>query len=49
MNNEAEAPYQLNISYGIAERDDSMNTMAQFIQAADKKLYEEKNRKNVSR
>lgn len=49
MNNEAEAPYQLNISYGIAERDGSMNTMAQFIQAADKKLYEEKNRKNVSR
>jgi len=49
MNNEADAPYPLNISCGIAERDDSMHTMAQFIQAADKKLYEEKNRKNVSR
>lgn len=49
MNNEADAPYQLNISWGIAEMDSSMHTMPQFIQAADKKLYEEKNRKNVSR
>ncbi len=49
LNKEAESPYQLSVCIGVAKKDSNVENIREFINKADRKLYEAKGQRKEGR